>query len=379
MPIWEQGLGPGGMEGSLRIALVNGSHRWDGHTRVFHMFREALEASGIIPQVYTCVDPSSASRFASDGSLVWGGRWPGGPLAEAGLNRLLPVYARRLRALPADLLHVNDVFLARAAAYRPDVVVTVADLGKLVTRWYPRASSLVHNLNARYLPRARGIVCLSEFARDSVRERFGLPEDRVLRVPPFAEPPVLPVRAAPPAPSAESPWRLLCVATDRPHKNLGLFLELLRRAGPSYRGILLSDVSEATLRRVRELGLKDRLEILRRTNDLRRLYAAAQVLILPSFYEGFGLPLLEAMSHALPILASDRTSVPEVVGPGGALLDPGDPSPWLEALRRLEEPGRYVDASRRSRDRAGDFPRERTSEALRNAYEVFRSAGPRRG
>ncbi len=70
-------------------------------------------------------------------------------------------------------------------------------------------------------------------------------------------------------------------------------------------------------------------------DDLVELYKKAAVLALPSRYEGFGLPLLEAMSCNVPVIASNTASIPEIVGDAGLLLDPDDAQGWIETISRL--------------------------------------------
>jgi glycosyltransferase involved in cell wall biosynthesis len=70
-------------------------------------------------------------------------------------------------------------------------------------------------------------------------------------------------------------------------------------------------------------------------DELVALYNGASVLVMPSFYEGFGFPALEAMQCGTPVVVSDRASLPEVVGDAGLLIDPDNPSTIAEACRRL--------------------------------------------
>ena len=67
------------------------------------------------------------------------------------------------------------------------------------------------------------------------------------------------------------------------------------------------------------------------------LYSAATALVWPTFFEGFGLPPLEALACGCPVITSNVTSLPEVVGDAGVLLDPRDVPAWTEALRRMAE------------------------------------------
>jgi alpha-1,3-rhamnosyl/mannosyltransferase len=121
---------------------------------------------------------------------------------------------------------------------------------------------------------------------------------------------------------------------------------------------------------VRSMGLASRLTVLRNVPDLTDVYRRAQVLLFPSYYEGFGLPLVEAMSQGVPIIASNRTSVPEVMGDAGPVLPPDDTAAWVAALERLTDPDQYREASRRSYGRGQTFNSDRMRSALLAAYSV---------
>jgi glycosyltransferase involved in cell wall biosynthesis len=98
--------------------------------------------------------------------------------------------------------------------------------------------------------------------------------------------------------------------------------------------------------------------------DLPALYAAAWVLIYPSHHEGFGLPPLEAMACGTPVIASNRTSLPEVVGDAGMLVDPTDPEALLRALEQVNDEGVHKELVHRGLDRAQSFSWERTAAQL---------------
>jgi glycosyltransferase involved in cell wall biosynthesis len=88
---------------------------------------------------------------------------------------------------------------------------------------------------------------------------------------------------------------------------------------------------------------------------LAAAYVSADVLAFPSWYEGFGIPLVEAMTAGTPVVASDRTSFPEVVGDAGIVVPPADPGAWAEALASAMEPGRSAELVQRGLDRVGQF------------------------
>ncbi|MEX2583391.1 MAG: glycosyltransferase family 1 protein [Gemmatimonadota bacterium] len=170
---------------------------------------------------------------------------------------------------------------------------------------------------------------------------------------------------------------LLCVGNRKPHKNLTAAIEalgLLRSSLPRLHIVLVGKAYpgwQVVLRRAEELGVRERILDLEEVDDrmLRRLYRHCEALLFPSLYEGFGLPVLEAMACGAPVIATTRSSVPEVAGDAAILLDPSDHAGIADAVgrlsgdaqlrRRLSERGLA-----RARDFSWEFAARRTVEAL---------------
>ena len=153
-------------------------------------------------------------------------------------------------------------------------------------------------------------------------------------------------------PTAEAPLRsklglgtrpiLLSVAAKRPHKNLLRLIDAHARLDPSTRPVLVlpgypTPHERELADRARALGTGEHLRLLHWLDqeDLEGLYAAAKAFVFPSLYEGFGLPVLEAMRRGVPVGCSDRGSLPEVAGDAALLFDPGDTAAVHAALERL--------------------------------------------
>ena len=184
---------------------------------------------------------------------------------------------------------------------------------------------------------------------------------------------------------ALEPGYLLCVGTLEPRKNLpGLFrsYRLLLDAGVTpaclvlvgSKGWLYDEIFE----RVEELHLGERVHFLHGVpdGDLAGLYNAASLSVTPSFYEGFGLPALEAMACGTPVVVADRSSLPEVVGEAGLLVDPDDPDDIAQALTCV-----LTDDLLRARMRelglaqAARFTWERTAEETLAVYRAVLASG----
>jgi glycosyltransferase involved in cell wall biosynthesis len=171
---------------------------------------------------------------------------------------------------------------------------------------------------------------------------------------------------------------ILFVGTFEPRKNLpGLFeaYHLLRQDIPDLpplvlagrRGWLYDDI----FAKAEELKLHDCLIWLENlpTDDLPALYTGADMLVLPSHYEGFGLPALEAMACGTVPVASNRSSLPEVVGDGGLLIEPDDPAAIAEAIRRiLFDPALRDQLRQKGLAQAARFTWEQTARSALAVY-----------
>ncbi len=204
--------------------------------------------------------------------------------------------------------------------------------------------------------RARCVLTVSEHSRGDILEWSGLPEDRVVVVGCGIGDAFGP---AGPARSLGRP-HLLCVSNAFPHKNLPRLIAAFARARLD-RDLLLVLVTapdQALRRAAAELDVADRVLFTGRIADaeLAALYRGAVAAVCPSLFEGFGLPALEAMACGTPVVCSDRTSIPEVVGGAGLYVDPGDEESIAGGLERIAGDGAL--RARLSRDglaRAGLF------------------------
>lgn len=180
---------------------------------------------------------------------------------------------------------------------------------------------------------------------------------------------------------------LLYAGTIEPRKNVDGVVEAwlaLRETDPATPPLLLAGGygwrSKPLVRRIERVKRRDEagaardLHVLGRVDDerLARLYRAATAFVYPSFYEGFGLPVAEAMASGVPVVTSDRSSLPEVAGGAALQVRPEDPGRIGGAVKHLlEEPELARELAERGIERARAFRWERAAEAME---EVFREA-----
>ena len=128
---------------------------------------------------------------------------------------------------------------------------------------------------------------------------------------------------------------------------------------------------EAVFDLIQRLHLVDRVVNLGFSDVLPALYGGADAFVFPSFYEGFGLPPLEAMACGVPVLAADATSLPEVVGDAGVLFPPDDVDHLCAALHEvITDRHRHDDLARRGLQRAATFSWQRTANLFLDAFRV---------
>jgi alpha-1,3-rhamnosyl/mannosyltransferase len=223
-------------------------------------------------------------------------------------------------------------------------VVTVHDLQPfdLPENFHPAKRAYLHRAVPRAVRKARLVHVHSDFVRRGLLARFSIEPERVRVVPAGVRPLVAPRLTADELRTRyDLPERwLIYPAITYPHKN---HVTLLR----AFAGVAAKDpdvalvltgrpagAEPAVVGELQRLGLVDRVRRTGRVprQDLLGLVAHAAALTFPSRYEGFGLPVLEAMALGTPVLAADATALVEVVGAAGLLLPPDDVDMWTDAM-----------------------------------------------
>ena len=267
-------------------------------------------------------------------------------------------------------------------------VLTVHDLifrhlpqhHKRLNRWYLNLAMPL------YVRRATHLIAVSEATRRDLMAAYGVPAEKITVIYEAADPRFGPrdaleqqtIRANYGLP----PAYFLYLGTIEPRKNL---LRLLRAWEPLYlagkapplvivgkRGWLSDPFFEAVKRSPARKGLILTGYVL--DDDLPALIAAATAFVFPSLYEGFGLPPLEAMACGTPVLCSDRSSLPEVVGDAALLFDPTDEEAIRAAMRHIwADEALRAELRRRGLERAKRFSWRRTAETTLQLYRRLAS------
>jgi glycosyltransferase involved in cell wall biosynthesis len=258
------------------------------------------------------------------------------------------------------------------------VILTCMDL---IPWTYYKRRTPTWKANVRSIRKIEHIIAISEYTKNELINQLGIPEERIYVIPIGVDHQKFHPISDPVRPAYLNPEDriLLYAGSEEPRKNLGLVLRALKdlikdmpdvkliKAGGPGDGIS----QETCINEINQLGLADHVIFTGRISDsdLLGLYNIADAFVFPSFIEGFGLPPLEAMACGCPVIVSDRTSIPEVVGDAGILINPEDPKAWCTAIYRvLDEPATRENMKKKSLRRAAIFGWENCAHKTLNLY-----------
>lgn len=260
------------------------------------------------------------------------------------------------------------------------VILTCMDL---IPWTYYKRRTPTWKANVRSIRQIEHIIAISEYTKNELMNHLEIPEERIYVIPigvdhekfyPIPDP-VLPAYLNP------KDKILLYVGTEDRRKNLGVVLrafkdlikempdvKLIKAGGP---GDGISP--ETCVNEINRLGLAKHVIFTGPVSDseLLTLYNIADAFVFPSLIEGFGLTPLEAMACGCPVIVSDRTSIPEVVGDAGIMINPEDQDIWCNAMFSvLGDPVKREKMKKKSVQQAAMFSWESCAQKTEELYHA---------
>ena len=254
-------------------------------------------------------------------------------------------------------------------------VVTIHDLCVIDhPEWYdPKFSAWYRFLLPRLVERVIKVITDSDYSRDRILELFSLQKDRVVAIPlgvdsRFRPTPQEYIDVVRSKYGIEKDY-LAVIGSLQPRKNLARLFQAWKQIHPNYKSLQLVVVG-GTGHTFRDAGFRElprgvNLTGYIKDTDLPMIYSGALAFVLPSLYEGFGLPLLEAMACGTPVICSNTTSLPEVVANAGILVDPYDPKAIAYGIQQMVEDHKLRNEFHQlGLNRAKQFTWEKTSDEI---------------
>jgi glycosyltransferase involved in cell wall biosynthesis len=351
------------------VAVVSGFEPFKGSTFVAKAYYAALQRLGYEPRWYQCetggFPPSQESRYQTVRGVSTGNR-----VLDQGLN-FGHFYSHRVGRLPEDLVLLTDPLLLGVADANPGSLVIVHDLRELHFR---TRSNLTSPILSFYLlsriRKVRGVFAVSEGTRRDLLSRVpNPPPTKVVYSPsPITGSASEHIDRSLQGLSKGKTQQLLYVAVDRPYKRVRFIIDLARFIDSSSTDLNVRIVMASKLRRGTQRYLERDpprcLRIVPEIEDISSLYRESDALLFPSEFEGFGLPLVEAMSLGLPMITSQADVVREVAGDAGISVPGYDVANWFRAVSDLRDPRTYGQWASKALSRASLFSEEAFRERL---------------
>ena len=292
-------------------------------------------------------------------------------------------FARKVGSLD-DIVHLPYQHFARyAPVIKKPFLITVHDLVRCCFRFERETimECILLMLDIRGIKKASHIIAVSQNTKSDLIKYLNIPKERITVIYNGIDHRIFrPVESKP----FQDPY-ILYVGSERARKNLNRLFEAFSTLKEEFKGLKLVKVGapgrsakfrRRTIKQIESLGLyNDVIFVDSATeNDLPHYYSAASLLAYPSLYEGFGLPPLEAMACGCPVVTSNTSSLPEVVGDAAIMVDPYDVDALTNAMREvLTNNGLRKVMVEEGLKQAKKFSWEKTAQETQAVYEKAES------
>ncbi len=304
------------------------------------------------------------------------------------------IVARGARKAKATWTKVSSLFRHFDVYHEPNfvpmdfpaskIVTTIHDLSfMLYPQWHPKER--VEFMEKNFLNRvgmSDVILTVSEYGKREVAKYVGIPGEKIKVIYNAVDERFRPLKLEEVREYLRRrhyPERyLLFVGAIEPRKNIGTLLRAFKKIEKDFDNVYLVIAGpmgwlyEDVFKKVEDLRVKDKVRFTGFVSDeeLVYLYNGAEVFVYPSFYEGFGIPVLEAMACKVPVVVSDSSSLPEIVGDAGVLIDPNSVDDLAVAVMGiLGDKDRAKGLSERGYSVSKSFTWERSARKLMDVFK----------
>lgn len=284
-----------------------------------------------------------------------------------------------------DILH-QPCFSA-PLFYKGPIVVTVHDIINIL---FPDNVSLPSRIfYSKWMPltykKASRIITISESTKKDIVKNLGIQEEKIIVIPLAADKKFMERTSQGDIDKVKTKYNLpekyiLHIGTLEPRKNLGFLIEVFSEVVKDKKthdwSLVITGKKgwhyQELYQKVKKLGLENKVIFTGYFDEVDKpaLYKGATIFVFPSLYEGFGLPPLEAMASGVPVVSSNASSMPEVVGDAGILISPQDKILWVKSIKKVLSEGKLRDKMRvKNKKQVANFSWEKTAERTAKVYK----------
>jgi len=280
----------------------------------------------------------------------------------------------------SGIVHLPNQDFSRYALFlNSPFIVTAHDVVRLCFGFAKETVSerILLKLDIHYIKRASHIITVSQNTKQDLMEYLKIPENRISVIYNGIDHSIFKPYDVK---ILDNPY-ILYVGSERPRKNLGRLFEAFAKVKselPELKLVKAGAVGRSkeyrrnVMRKLDSLGITQDVIFVEHTSglDLAHYYSSASLLAYPTLYEGFGLPPLEAMACGCPVVTSDTSSLPEVVGKAGIMVDPYDIDGLAQAMKQvLTDDKLRDDMVRKGLEQAKRFSWEETARKTQEVYD----------
>ena len=361
------------------IAIISLYPDNTGTSIVVNYYYRALIELGFAAKLYQLVSDNRISTYPNADEYIYGMNiLPKGLQLPINIIFTLP---KKIRSMTEDILIITDQAASNLNKGRRNSITIVHDVREL-TNYNNTLKKLYFKFILKYLKDSSHIIAVSEFTKELLAKRFDL-KDRVSVVPncfPNQDYSAIATVRMNQGVTGKKIVNVLYVAADRPYKNIDLFLKVAEKISSltfslDFHFILVSNLKKKTKKKIRKLNLQN-LQVMHNVENMDSIYEICDVLMHPSLIEGFGLPIVEAMSHGIPVVHSNLRPMADIVGEGGLSVDPNVIDDWVNALYKVCIPKNYIELSKAAYFQAREFEYEEFKQKLEQVMTNYTSKKP---
>jgi glycosyltransferase involved in cell wall biosynthesis len=356
------------------VALISVFPIHTGTTTVVSDYRDALTNMGYRVTVYQLVLPYNSKKYLDSTFKIEGKKFFLRNL-ELPFNSIFKL-PKKIPDIKTDIVILTDPIMLRLKSKFRDSITIFYDMREFSKYNHNPLRKILYMYLLKFLQPNDKIIAISHFTEETVKSIAGknLNVQVVEQCSRFSVDVKSVYERIKAIKIGKKRINILYLAADRPYKKISTFINVAKIINNSYSDanihfILVSKLRNSSKRSVKRKMITN-LEIIDEVDNLSNIYSRTDIFLFPSLIEGFGLPLIEAMSFGIPIIYSNKPPMRDIVGNYGIPVDPFNVDSWVKELLSLLDVDRYEKMALLSYERSKNYSfdkfKERLAEALKN-------------